>query len=428
MRDKLVRSLRDEPVKYAHILGFDKLGDLHNDWIHTMLMEPDDYTLLGHRGSYKTTCLSVALALSAVLKPDKTSFFIRKTDDDVIEIIEQVQKILQSDLFMYLVKQIYGIDFELTTHTAYKIDTNLNRSNKGQKQIQGMGLNSSLTGKHADYVYTDDIVNMRDRVSRAEREQTKRQYQELQNIRNRGGRIFNTGTPWHKEDCISELMVNVHRFSVYDTGIITQAKQQELRNSMSPSLYAANYELQHIAESEAMFSAPVILEDTDEDNDLIHDGIGHVDASYGGSDFTAYTAMRELYDGTIVALGKMWQKHVDVCVPDIVDLHEKLMLGSISCETNGDKGYLAGELETLGMVVRPYSERMNKFIKISTYLRKNWDRIRWLAGTDPEYLAQILDYTEFAEHDDAPDSAASLIRAIGAVPVANTSLYLTGGV
>ena len=57
-----------------------------------------------------------------------------------------------------------------------------------------------------------------------------------------------------------------------------------------------------------------------------------------------------------------------------------------------------------------YAERANKFIKISSYLRKNWERIYWLDMTDPEYLNQIIDYTEKAEHDDAPDSAASLLR------------------
>lgn len=53
---------------------------------------------------------------------------------------------------------------------------------------------------------------------------------------------------------------------------------------------------------------------------------------------------------------------------------------------------------------------MNKYIKISTYLRENWDRIVFIKDTDKEYINQILDYTENAEHDDAPDSLASLLR------------------
>ena len=70
----------------------------------------------------------------------------------------------------------------------------------GSYQLLGIGLRASITGKHAYYVITDDICNLTDRISRAERERTKLQYDELQNIRNRGGRIINLGTPWHKED------------------------------------------------------------------------------------------------------------------------------------------------------------------------------------------------------------------------------------
>lgn len=426
MNKKLVEKLRDEPVKFAHICGFTLLTDIHNDWMKTMLTIKEDYTLLGHRGSYKTTCLSFVFALMIVLLPSKTIFFIRKTDDDVIEIINQVKKILQSDTFVYIVHELYKTDISLTTATAYKIDTNLHKSNAGQVQLQGMGLKGSLTGKHADYVFTDDIVNVKDRVSRAEREETKRQYQELQNIKNRGGRIFNTGTPWHKEDCIATLMPNVHTFDCYSTGLIDSVQLQKLRDSMVPSLFSANYELKHIADKDAIFTTVNYL--PKDETYLIQDGVSHVDASYGGEDFTAYTVMKELRDGRIIAFGKMWDKHVDKCLPEIQMYQDLYRVGIIACETNGDKGYLATELEEeYKMYVYDYNERMNKFLKIASYLRKNWERIYWIEDTDRDYINQILDYNEFAEHDDAPDSAASLVRYLLEKPTANLDTALIGG-
>lgn len=427
MNRKLVLSLKNHPTRYAHLLGFTLLTDIHDEWIKEMITAKEDYTLLGHRGSYKTTCLSFAFALLIILKPAKTIFFIRKTDDDVIEIINQTKKILESDLFYYLVKEIYDIDLEITTSSAYKIDTNLNGGTRGQVQLQGMGLKGSLTGKHADYVFTDDIVNVKDRVSRAEREETKRQYQELQNIKNRGGRIFNTGTPWHKEDCIATLMPNVHTYDCYSTGLIDDVTLQKLRDSMTASLFSANYELQHIADKDAMFKQANYLP-TDTDISIIYDGVSHIDASYGGADFTAYTIMKELNDGRIVAFGKMWQEHVDKCLPEIQVYQEFYRAGIIACETNGDKGYLASELEDdYGFYVHDYSERMNKFLKIASYLRKNWARIYWLSDTDHDYISQILDYTEHAEHDDAADSAASLVRYLIEKPTANINPCLIGG-
>ena len=134
-------------------------------------------------------------------------------------------------------------------------------------------------------------------------------------------------------------------------------------------------------------------------------------ASYGGSDGTAYTIFHEA-DDYIYGFGKRWDRHIDDCLQDIAFWQQTYRAGSIACEKNADKGYLARDLEGMGFYVDSYTESMNKFVKISTYLRKNWHRIRWLPDTDPEYIAEILDYTEFAEHDDAPDSAASLLRKI----------------
>ena len=51
-------------------------------------------------------------------------------------------------------------------------------------------------------------------------------------------------------------------------------------------------------------------------------------------------------------------------------------------------------------------------MKITTYLKGEWAKVVFVKGTDQEYINQICDYTEDAEHDDAPDSAASVIRLL----------------
>ncbi len=407
MDEKLVLSLKREPVKYAHLMGFDLLTDIHNGWIRSMAFGTEDETLLGHRGSYKTTCLAFAIMLIMIMLPKKNIIFLRKTDDDVIEVIRTVAKLLKTEYARQIVKRLYGVQLVITEESAFKLSTNLSLQIGGTSQLLGIGIKASLTGKHADIVFTDDIVNTRDRVSRPEREQIKLQYMELENVKNRGGRIFNTGTPWHKEDAIS-IMPNVVKYDCYSTGLITREKLNEIRQKMTDSLFAANYELKHIADRNAMFKEPRFAEAVDK----ICGGLAHIDASYGGSDGTAYTVMHEADDGFIYAFGKRWERHIDDCLQDIAFWHGKLQAGTIACEKNADKGYLARDLGDMGFFVDSYTESMNKFVKISTYLRKNWHRIRWIPETDPEYIAEILDYTEFAEHDDAPDSAASLLRKI----------------
>lgn len=404
---KYLKLIQDEPVKFGNIVGFTDLVDIHNEWLKSFLFEKEDQTLLAHRGSYKTTTLAVAIALLITLFPSKNIIFLRKTDSDVVEIILQVAKILTSKYFRTIVWILYGVELILVKETTTEIDTNLKTSARGTSQLLGMGIGASLTGKHADIVITDDIVNIKDRVSKAERERTKLQYQELQNVKNRGGRFINTGTPWHKDDAIS-MMPNVKRFDCYETGLITKEQLKALREAMTTSLFAANYELKHIADEDSMFSAPNYTDDYES----IKNGLAHIDAAYQGEDRTAFTVMKRLTNGKLVAYGKRWEKHVDDCLSEILLLHDEFMAGSIHLENNADKGYLAKEIKKREKPTYEYFESTNKFIKISTYLRKEWKNITWLDSTDPDYINDILDYTENAEHDDAPDSAASLVRAL----------------
>lgn len=405
--EQALELVRDIPYKIGHIVGFKDLTELHNDWLRSFLLSKTDQTLLAHRGSYKTTDLSLFLAIHTVVCPNENVMFFRKTDTDVVEVMTQAQKILKSDIMQVISDALYGCYIYPLKETGAEIHTNLCTSTKGVSQVIGLGIGTSITGKHADIVITDDIVNLKDRISRAERERTKIQYMELQNICNRGGRFINTGTPWHKEDAIS-IMPNVKRYDCYSTGLIDRSKLESLRQSMSDSLFAANYELKHIADKDAMFKEPKFINE----ESLIYDGMAHIDAGYNGSDGTAFTIFKRHKDGSVIGLGKRWDRHVDDCLTQIAQFHERFRAGTIYCEDNADKGYLKKEIRSMGLPVSGYHESMNKFVKISTYLRKDWKNIIWLEDTDPEYINEILDYNEFADHDDSPDSAASLLRKI----------------
>lgn len=146
-----------------------------------------------------------------------------------------------------------------------------------------------------------------------------------------------------------------------------------------------------------------------DDETLFRDGIAHIDAAYGGEDFTALTIGKRQGD-TLYLYGRLWHKHVDTVLETCIEEAKWLLCAPILCETNADKGYLAKEIQRRGYSARPYPERMNKHLKISTFLRKWWGNVVFLTGTDKAYQAQILSYTEDAEHDDAPDSAACIAR------------------
>ena len=408
MRKAALEFLLTRPAQAARLCGLDRLTDeLHGAWMQEMLLGQEDMTLLAHRGSYKTSCLSFAMAAMLLAYPQHNILFMRKTDEDVIEVIRQVKKLLGSEALQHLARMIYGVKVDVLKTDMFTVQLSCYAAMRGAPQLIGMGIGGSLTGKHADIVITDDIVNLHDRISPAERIRTRQVYQELQNIKNRDGRIINTGTPWHPEDAIS-LMPNIRRCDCYHSGLLSEEDILRLRRAMTPSLFAANYELKHVAAEGALFGECPPL---DGDPSLLRDGIAHVDAAYGGEDCTVLTCGKIVGD-KLLLYGRLWRGHIDRAMDEILAECDRLLCGPILCETNGDKGYVAREMRMRGGPVRPYAEHMNKHVKIATFLRKWWPHIVFCKGTDRAYIDQILDYTESAAHDDAPDSAACLIRAM----------------
>lgn len=409
-KNDAIRFLKDKPYKFGHLLGFKDLTELSNEWIISMVRSKEDMSLAGSRGTYKTTCVSIALTLIIILLPRMRTLFMRKTDDDVKEIIKQVAKILKDPHTQVFVQTIYGVSLNLTVESAFEISTNLVADTKGTSQLVGIGSGGSLTGKHFDRVFTDDIINLKDRISHAERERTKLIYQELQNVKNRGGRIFNTLTIWHKDDA-SNLMPNLVRYDCYNERvreIISEADLERIRASMTASLFACNYELKIIADENLLFPERPMGADISN----VFGAICHIDSAYGGEDYTAFTAMA-YKDGHFYIYGRCWQRHIESCYADIVADYSRLTLGKCWNETNADKGMIARDLKhKYGMRMVTYHESMNKHVKISVYLKAIWESVIFVEGTDDEYISQILDYTEDADHDDCPDSAASLARKL----------------
>ena len=358
---------------------------------------------------HNTSVLEIVIALFIVLKPNCSIFFVRKTDDDVKEVVEKVQHLLKKDVFRVLTKVMHGVDLVLEKETAFAIDTNLNQHKEMvTAQLLGFGLKGSMTGKHCDILILDDICNTKDRESFAERELTKRVYFELNNnIKKKGGITIVTGTTWHVDDVFS-VMPPAEIKTCYETGLLTEEQIQQLKDTMPPDLFAANYELRFVASGDCLFTTPKYTDD----ETLIYDGICHVDAGYGGNDYTAFCIVKKVPDEEkFIAFGKLWHRHVNDCIPEIENLIKKYRCGTLYLETNGDKGYLAKEFRHRKIRCVTYHERMNKHAKISTYLYKAWKNMVWLKSTDEKYIGQILDYTEMADHDDALE-CANLLRVL----------------
>ena len=80
-------------------------------------------------------------------------------------------------------KWFYSENKDFINSIFFNLSTNLATHTKGTSQILGLGIKTSITGEHADTIITDDIVNLKDRISKPEQELTKLSYMELQNIK-----------------------------------------------------------------------------------------------------------------------------------------------------------------------------------------------------------------------------------------------------
>ena len=406
-KKQILDLIKNNPSIACNAVGFEDIKPYpHNEWMQEIVYGQEDFTLMSHRGSYKSSCLSVCIALIMVMMPWHNIIFIRKTDDDVTEMIRMVKKALQNKFIDLLCQTLWKRKLILIEDNAYSITTNLYVNSSGASQLVGIGIKASLTGKHADIVITDDICNLKDRLSKAERDLTKMQYQELQNIKNRGGKIINLGTKWHKDDVFT-LMDNIKIYDYKTTKLISDEELAKLKRKMVPSLFACNYELKIVASEDVIFTDPK----TGGNPAMCEQGMAHVDAAFGGSDYTAFTIMNKK-GGKYYVFGKLWHKHVENCYNDIKKYYTNFMCGKMPIEDNGDKGFTARDLKKQGIRAYTYHESMNKHIKITTYLLRIWDDVIFVDETDEEYINQICDYNEDAEHDDAPDSAASLARLL----------------
>lgn len=403
------RYIVEHPVAYAIALGYDKLvPSLHDNWIRKFAYTDHDMTLQAHRESYKTTCLIAAISLRMILFPNEPMLALRKDQDAVKEVIRAVRRNLCTAISNELSLLINGKSIVFERESQLELQTNL-MTDTGVKESQliGDGVNSyGLTGKHYRRIYTDDIVNLADRVSRAARTNTDNVYQELQNVRMTGGTIINSGTPWHKNDTF-RLMPTPERYDVYSTGLMPESEILHRKNSMTASLFAANYELKHIADEESYFSNPQYGVFPQGLNGVV----AHVDGAFQGSNTTALTIIGHK-DGKYYMYGKVFHTHVNQHYHEIVALMKRFNAGTLFLENNADKGFLAEAFMKIWSPVSQYHEGMNKHVKIVSYLLSSWANIVWDKDTDPLYMEQIVDYTEGMEPDDAPDSAASILRQL----------------
>lgn len=427
--DAFLQIVADEPHKLGWLIGRDKLNPLHSEWIKYCWDNDEPRALQAFRGSYKSTSVLLIGAIRWMLfHPDDRIGIIRKNVSAAREYTNTIATAMQLPELKELFYYAHGVYPRITRQRDGRYQWNFKKTLTPEGNITPLGIDGALTGAHFDKVLTDDIITVKDKLSRAERERTKEMVHEIAtNIIDPGKGSTWIGTPWHREDAWGEInaFCDVAKYPISQFNFLSKVEAERKKLTTTPFLYAINYELEIGKDESLLFSDPTFSKGWDFSK---RDAIAHLDTAFDGDHYCALTIMSPLSgsgDDTIYqAVGFVYAGHVKNWYATIKKHYERFRVKHLLVETNADKGMSANDLKDLKLRIKPYSESQNKHLKISTNLYKFWNRIEWAPETDDEYMLQVTDYKEGSSPDDAPDSAASLLReAFTGKSTSNRSKY-----
>jgi hypothetical protein len=416
-----IKLFADNPHLFGHFLGYKDLIPIHSEWIKSAWLGKAK-AMQAHRNSYKTTSILVVGAIWYLLffRPSDTILVIRKAETDAQRIIKTIKAHLESQKVVDVADKIHGNIKTLKTQnwSNSSITISIKKTKTPEGSIDAKGTTSAITGSHYDRIIPDDIITLKDRVSRAERDWVKDFVRELRNIIKEGGKIFFSGTPWHKDDAWSIMPTPL----LYPIGTVNikgytkdkiKDKISELRAGTTRSLYCANYDLKHIDDEDKIFTEPNRGRWPYKFSVLV----AWLDPAYSGKNTNALTIIGKSADedteGEWFVRGFVWNKNVVDIYDDIVEKLKMYNVGNLYIESNADKSLSAKDMRKKYHSVIPKWEKQNKHMKIISYAKQHWHKLNFADDCNNEYLNQILDYVEGEEPDDAPDSLAAVMRELG---------------
>jgi hypothetical protein len=413
--DAFLQIVADEPHKLGWLIGRDKLTPLHSEWIKYCWDSDEPRALQAFRGSYKSTSILLVGSLRWMLfHPNDRIGLIRKNFNAARDYTSTIAAAMELPEIKELFRYAHGIYPKIVKQRDGRYQWNFKKTLTPEGNITPLGIDGSITGAHFDKVLTDDIITVKDKLSRAERERTKEMTHEIAtNIIDPGKGSTWIGTPWHREDAWGEInaFCDVAKYPISKYNFLSKEEAGRKKLTTTPFLYAINYELEIGKDESLLFSDPDFSKGWDFS---IRDVVGQLDAAYDGDHYCAMTFIAPLRgsgEETIYqAVGFTYAGHIKDWYSTIKSLAAKFRVKHIFMETNADKGMSARDLTAMGLRIKSYNESQNKHLKISTNLYKFWRRIEWAPESDDEYMTQVTDYKEGSEPDDAPDSVGSLLR------------------
>lgn len=406
----MLETFREFPHLLGKWLGYDRLLPEHDEFIIHGFLSKDDCTLMAHRGSYKTTVLTVVGTIWYLLFNPNTTILITSSNATLArKILLEIKSHYERKPLETLYGRL-GIDEikDLTHWRADSIKLTTKKKTTKEGNVEYAGADSKITGGHYDIIIGDDLVTIKDRYSAAEREKKKNFVRELKSIINPGGHRILVGTPWHEDD-IYKKAPNIRKYPIgsipipeYDEKYVKQLKEEQ-----GDSFFAAQYELNHIADIDRIFVDPKF-----ENIDNRYNNYGYLDPAFKPKegDFSSLTIGSRKANNYFIKYGNIWQETIDVTYDRVEKLYHQYNLSRLVIESNAAQRLIIHEMKKRGLNVEGINNSEPKHLRILNNAKKQWKNLVFDSNINNDYMSQILTYTEFAAHDDAPDSLSGLIK------------------
>ncbi|MFY9378851.1 MAG: hypothetical protein WAP07_01255, partial [Acutalibacteraceae bacterium] len=244
----ILKPIIKKPATFiGRLAGYNDLTEMHNEWIRLAWDSETPTGIRAFRGSYKTSSVIIIGSIRyLLLNPDKRILLIRKTQQgDASPTLQAISNLIKTPSIWAIFQELHpGISIVEDTRNRFRLST-LPAGIK-EANITAFGIGDSITGTHGDVILTDDILNIQDRVSSAERTRTKNAFYELQNIADNGAKQIYNGTCWHERDVWQDIekIAKIHDYpaSEYWEKLFSPEDLQKKKESMPATLFAINYE------------------------------------------------------------------------------------------------------------------------------------------------------------------------------------------
>jgi len=432
-----------------YVLGYSEMENIHYDllsFIVEQILTKKSHCLdLEPRGCFKTTCISVTLPIWLELKwPDIKILINHKVSQISKSILEEIQAHYKSNkLFIGLFGDRIG-DIWRSGFIISKFRTQPAK----EATISAGSVDKELVAGHFNVVIDDDIVTLKDYLSRVEREKTKAFHTSVRYLAE-DGTLVDVGTRWHTQDLWSEIIPSLSEKSIriksiededgnlYFPNKYSREKLIELRGTdpISNLLYdAVMMQKPRNDSADKPFTELLFINDENNINMSSMSSLLYLDLAFSQTKTSCYFAgacIQTFNNGQdILCKDFIYRKiSADKAIDLLPGFIAKNKVGMILYESNSAQRLYESNLKTmikekdLRISIRGIENTTNKHMRIMsaqpTIVTKVYfleSKIKDAYSDYANAVVEIKNYSKDAEYKDATDSLAGAITHISNIP------------